>query len=68
LTVPDASWRGSVTIISVNEEIVVLSRRNTNVRSLELSLGRKRKVTAECQDALRALEEALAKHAVSATR
>ena len=53
---------------AVNAEIVSLSRRNSNVRSLALSLGRKRAVTAECDDTLRALEEALTKHDFKATR
>jgi hypothetical protein len=53
---------------TMNAEIVRLSRRNTNVRSLALSLGRKRTVTAECDDQLRALDEALSKHEFSATR
>ena len=52
----------------INAEIVRLSRRNTNVRSLALSLGRKRTVTAQCDDDLRALDEALSKHEFSATR
>ena len=54
--------------MAINDEIVTLSRRNSNVRSLALSLGRKRMVTAECEDDLRALEEALAKHEFTATR
>jgi hypothetical protein len=54
--------------LSVNGDIIALSRRNTNVRSLALSLGRKRVVTAECEDQLRALGEALAKHESTATR
>jgi hypothetical protein len=33
---------------AINTEIVTLSRRNSNVRSLALSLGRKRTVTALC--------------------
>ncbi len=53
---------------SINDQIVVLSRRNTNVRSLALSLGRKRTVTAACEDQLRALEEGLARHEFKATR
>ena len=53
---------------AVNAEIVRLSRRNSNVRSLALSLGRKRTVTAECDDALRALDDALAAHDFTATR
>jgi hypothetical protein len=52
----------------VNAEIMCLSRRNSNVRSLALSMGRKRTVTAQCDDQLRALDEALSKHEFSATR
>jgi hypothetical protein len=51
-----------------NKEIVVLSRRNSNVRSLALSLGRKRAVTAQCEDHLRALGQALEEHRFNATR
>lgn len=54
--------------MEVNAEIVKLSRRNSNVRSLSLSLGRKRTVTAECDDLLQQLEEALARHHFAATR
>jgi hypothetical protein len=53
---------------AINDEIIVLSRRNSNVRSLALSLGRKRTVAAECDDQLRAFEQALAKHVFAATR
>jgi hypothetical protein len=53
---------------ALNAKIVSLSRRNTNVRSLALSLGRKRMMTAECDDHLRALEQALASHEFQATR
>jgi hypothetical protein len=53
---------------AINAELVTLSRRNSNVRSLALSLGRKRTVTAECDDTLLALEDALAKHDFTATR
>ena len=52
---------------AINAELVTLSRRNSNVRSLALSLGRKRTVTAECDDTLHALEEALSKHDFTAT-
>jgi Four helix bundle sensory module for signal transduction len=41
----------------LNAEIVDLSRQNTNIRSFALSLGQKRKMTAQCQDALAALQE-----------
>ena len=53
---------------AINTEIVTLSRRNSNVRSLALSLGRKRTVTALCDDALGALEASLATHDFGATR
>jgi len=53
---------------AINAELVTLSRRNSNARSLALSLGRKRTVTAECDDTLHALEDALAKHDFTATR
>jgi len=53
---------------AINAEIVALSRRNSNVRSLALSLGKKRTVTAEAEDLLQALEDALARHHFSATR
>jgi hypothetical protein len=54
--------------LSIHKEIISLSRRNSDVRSLALSLGEKRKVTAECEAHLRALEEALAQHEFTATR
>ena len=55
-------------LIATNTEIVALSRRNSNVRSLALSLGKKRTVTAECDEILQALEDSLAKHHFAATR
>ncbi|MEQ1870978.1 MAG: hypothetical protein ABL961_13250 [Vicinamibacterales bacterium] len=54
--------------IDINRQIVELSRRNSNVRSLALTLGRKRVVVAAAEDQLHALEEALATHAFTATR
>jgi hypothetical protein len=53
---------------AINAELVTLSRRNSNVRSLAMSLGRKRTLTAECDDILHALEDALARHDFRATR
>lgn len=43
----------------LRKQILVLSRANTNVRSLALSLNEKRKVTLSCQDALSALQQAI---------
>jgi hypothetical protein len=53
---------------AVAREIITMSRRNSEVRSLALSLGRKRTLTAACDDQLRALQQALAKHEFTATR
>ena len=40
-------------------QIIALSRENTNVRSLSISLNQKRKVMLVCQDALGALQQAI---------
>jgi hypothetical protein len=55
-------------LIQVNAQIITLSRRNSNVRSLALSLNQKRVVTASCEDILRALQDGLAKRGFIATR
>jgi hypothetical protein len=54
--------------LDLNAQLTALSRRNTNVRSLALSLGQKRMRTAACEDSLRALQDALSKRGFSATR
>ena len=64
----DAASAALDRFLSIHKEIITLSRRNSDVRSLALSLGEKRKVTAECEAHLQALEEALAKHEFTATR
>jgi hypothetical protein len=46
-------------VADLNAEIVALSRRNTNVRSLAASLGRKRTLTVACDEQLQALQQAL---------
>jgi len=48
--------------LDVNTQIVGLSRRNTNVRSLALALDQRRKMTGPCEDTLRALRAALDAH------
>ena len=53
---------------AINTELVGLSRRNSDVRSLALSMGHKRTLTAACDDSLRALQGALQKHQPTATR
>ena len=52
----------------LHAEIVSLSRRNTNVRSLALSLGQRRTLTAACEESLQALQDALAKKSLGGTR
>jgi hypothetical protein len=52
----------------INSEMMRLSRQNTNVRSLALSLGQKRNVTAQCQEALAALEKIIHDKTYKATR
>jgi hypothetical protein len=53
---------------TINKELIALSRRNSDVRSLALSLGRKRTVTAQCEADLKSLDEILNRHAFTATR
>lgn len=52
----------------IHAEVLILSRRNTNVRSLALTLNEKGKLTAACEDTLRALRDSLGKRTFSATR
>jgi hypothetical protein len=54
--------------MEVNAQIMALSRRNTNVRSLALSLNEKTKVTTACEESLSALRENLAKHGYNSSR
>jgi Four helix bundle sensory module for signal transduction len=49
---------------SLKEQILKLSRANTNVRSLALSLNEKRSVTISCQATLAALETAIAEEPI----
>ena len=48
--------------MGLNAQIIALSRRNTNVRSLALSLDQKRKLTGPCEETLHALQAALGRH------
>lgn len=53
---------------SLTAQIVTLSRRNSNVRSLDLALRIKPPLTAVCDDSLRGLQQALAGEGSKATR
>jgi Four helix bundle sensory module for signal transduction len=55
-------------LMQINTQIISLSRRNSNVRSLALSLNQKRKVTASCEESLRALRDALSKRGFTGIR
>ena len=54
--------------MDLNAQIIALSRRNTNVRSLALSLDQKRTLTTACSESLHALQDALAKRGFTGTR
>jgi hypothetical protein len=64
----DAAGAALKRFLELNSQIVALSRRNTNVRSLMLSLDEKRKLTMACQENLRALQAALATRGYSGIR
>ena len=55
-------------LMDVNRQIVSLSRRNSNVRSVALSLNQKRTIVAVCEEKLQALRAALSKRGFVGTR
>lgn len=54
--------------MAVTAKVIKLSRQNSNVKSLELSLGRKRKVAAQCDEILVTFQEAVQNRTFKATR
>jgi hypothetical protein len=54
--------------MEVNKEVIRLSRMNTNVKSLQISLGRKRKIATQCEEILNSLQEMVQGRAFKATR
>lgn len=64
----DAASATLTRFMVINGQLTTLSRRNSNVRSLALSLGQKRTLTATCETSLRALNDRLAKRSFKATR
>lgn len=55
----EAANAGYATFVDLRKQILKLSRENTNVRSLQLSLHEKRKATLSSENALEALTHAL---------
>lgn len=74
LTVPASQPKVTAAVAALdrlsaaNRQIVQLSRRNTNLHSVALSLTEKRPVVAACEDRLHALQTALAKRGYVSTR
>jgi len=54
--------------MSLTAEVVRLSRMNTNIKSLELSLGKKRLISSQCQEILAALQKTVQAQEFKATK
>ena len=52
----------------IQKQILALSRENTNVRSLSISLNQKRRVMLVCHDLLNSLQEAIRKEPIPGVR
>lgn len=55
-------------IQKVTAQVISLSRQNTNIKSFGLSLGRKRMISARCDEILTALQQAVRSREFKATR
>ena len=64
----DAASAALGRFMNINAQIVALSRRNSNVRSLALSLGQKRTLAAACEEGIQALRARLEKRTFTGTR
>lgn len=53
---------------TVTNQVVALSRKNSNIKSLQLSLGRKRSVAAQCDEILAKLQERQQSRKLKATK
>jgi hypothetical protein len=45
--------------MEITTRVLELSRQNTNIKSLDLSMNRKRKITAQCDEVLTSLQDAV---------
>lgn len=54
--------------IALTAQVVKLSRQNSNIKSLQLSMGRKRNIAAQCDEALAALQESVKQNTFKATK
>jgi hypothetical protein len=54
--------------MTLTGEVLRLSRMNTNIKSAELSLGKKRLISSQCQEILATLQEAVQAPQIKATR
>jgi negative regulator of replication initiation len=64
----DAATAALDRFMALNQQIISLSRRNTNVRSLALSLNQKGKLIPQCENVLHALRDALSKRGAAGVR
>lgn len=54
--------------MEVTAKVITLSRQNSNIKSFELSLGRKRKIVAQCDEILSAFQDMVRNRNFSATK
>lgn len=54
--------------MEVTAKVITLSRQNSNIKSFELSLGRKRKIVAQCDEILSAFQDIVRNRNFSATK
>jgi hypothetical protein len=55
-------------VVELHRQVIALSRKNTDVRALAMTLGQKRTLTASSREALRALSQALHKRVAGPVR
>lgn len=55
-------------VVTLHREVIALSRKNTDVRALAMTLGQKRTLASSSTEALHALQKALDRRAAGGTR